>query len=121
MRGRKKKPTPLKILHGSREPTSEPLSAPQADLRPPAPLSRAAKAIWRAQASIVAAMNLLTAADVEAFAHFCELVITIRRLTKRIADEGEILETIVLDSKGEQVKKSKANPAVPILRAAEKE
>lgn len=122
MRGRKPKPTPLKILHGSREPINESEPRPtRAQPNPPTHLSKAAKLIWKSIAPVVDGMGLLTDADTEGLGHYCELVVMRRRLTKAIATKGELVKETVLTSDGTPVKKLKANPAMSQLRAVERE
>lgn len=74
MRGRKPKPTALKLLDGTRKDrinTDEP-SAPPAELDPPEWLYKMARDHWIELAPILSRAGLLTQADRPALALLCE-------------------------------------------------
>lgn len=90
-RGPKPKPTVLKIMAGN--PGKRPLNAQEsrpssADLRPPDWLDDAAKAKWEALAPELSRLGLLTAADVDTFAAYCQAWAEFRAATMQIAKEG---------------------------------
>jgi len=77
MRGRKPVPTALKILRGNpgqRRIDLEHEAAPGAalDLTPPAYLSEDARAEWADKSEMLARLGLLTEADLDAFALYCQ-------------------------------------------------
>ncbi len=82
MRGRKPKPTALKILEGAqrcRINTSEPTFPTNVTPRPPDWLGLYGKNRWRKLAPILAKAGLLTDGDIPAFEQLCDEYDTVRR------------------------------------------
>lgn len=106
--GRTPKPTALKLLHGDdkkdpgrinrREP-----KPPRAPNDPPAWLSVAAREVWDQYAPGLVLTGVLTVADIETFASWCDAVIRRRVAAGHITDEGAVIEVPVLDKSGEFV------------------
>jgi len=71
------KPTALKVLEGNRGrrplPEHEPVYE-LANIEPPANLSEASKAEWLRLAPMLQTARVLTEADIQIFAHYCEAV-----------------------------------------------
>ena len=108
MRGRKPKPTHLKVLHGTfrkdRAAKHEP--QPSGTAVCPSWLDSTAKAEWRRLAPELIRLGLLTSVDRDAFAAYCQCVTKWRQAQSDIETNGLILTT----PKGFRQK----NPAVTI-------
>lgn len=97
MRGRPPKPTALKILEGNpgrraindREPKYGPLGPPPGIVTD----DPAALAEWNRLAPGLTANKLLTEADLAMFTVYCTSVGEYRRLTKRILEMGEMIDS----------------------------
>jgi P27 family predicted phage terminase small subunit len=100
-RGPAPKPTALRVLHGERQSKrrQEPIPA-QAEVRPPAWLSRKAKAVWRRLAPDLEARGVLTCWDVEAFAGYVDAVVRRSEAARHLEHEGEVTEQPVFDRNG---------------------
>ena len=74
MRGRKPKPTHLKLLHGSRRPINKHEPKPKLE-RPPCParLCPEAKKAWREIVPELERLGLLTTIDGQALARYCDM------------------------------------------------
>ena len=102
MRGRKPKPTALKLIEGN--PGQRPLNQNEPKPKPVAPkpptwMSKGAKKIWKEYAPKLERLNLLTEVDGMAFANLCqEQDDTIRR-QKVLNEHGDTME--YTNTKGE--------------------
>lgn len=76
VRGRKPKPTNIRVLQGNPGrrplPENEP-QPPEGEIVPPSTLSPAALEYWKQHEPILLAMGVLTTADVAALAEMCEV------------------------------------------------
>ncbi|MEU3020100.1 phage terminase small subunit P27 family [Nocardiopsis sp. NPDC007018] len=119
-RGRKSKPTSLKILHGDREDRinrDEPLPG-QGEVVAPAWIveldeastgeHETALGVWNRLAPDLARKGVLTPWDVDQFAVFCDAVVRHREATRAVDREGALVE----GQKGNLVR----NPGIQIAR-----
>ena len=95
-RGRKPKPTALKVLEGN--PGKRPLNdrepvPPKATLKCPAWLLPDAKKEWKRLAPALEAMGVLTMADLTAFAGYCQAYARWREAEDFITQHGSIFKT----------------------------
>ena len=95
-RGRKPKPTAIKILEGN--PGKRPLNRFEPTYRkkaPPCPswLNDEAKREWRRLAGTMEAMGVLTEADMETFATYCDAYSKWREATEFLDQHGFIFKT----------------------------
>jgi P27 family predicted phage terminase small subunit len=91
MAGRKPKSNILKLLDGNpgeRPIWEEPRPAPS-ELDPPAGLSDGAAAIWRAEASDLIRVGILTSADRRQFAILCEALVDYARIRAEYLETGD--------------------------------
>lgn len=96
VRGRKPKPTALKILEGN--PGKRPLNEnepkpPKANLRCPSWLEPEAKKEWKRLSVSLEAMGVLTEADISAFAGYCQAYARWREAEEFISKHGSIFQT----------------------------
>lgn len=99
--GHNKKPTALKVIHGTaradRLKANEPKPTPIAP-DPPSWLDRTAKAIWRKYAPMLERLGLLTEADGESLAAYCQAVsrymAAVKRLKKVARESPDDIELI---------------------------
>jgi P27 family predicted phage terminase small subunit len=95
VRGRKPKPTRLKVLTGNpgRRPLNheEPRPTEKLPERPPAYLGAGGKALWKALRPVVDVMGA-TLSDAEAFARVCQVGSRVRELEKALQDKGRTYE-----------------------------
>jgi P27 family predicted phage terminase small subunit len=115
---RNKKPTVLKVLQGTARPDrikkGEPKPAPVAP-PPPAWLDRRARATWRKYAPMLERLGLLTEADGESFAAYCQAVSRYVTAVKRLKKVGrEAPDDIELIRKAE-VSVEKAEQSMRLL------
>ena len=95
-RGRKPKPTALKVLEGN--PGKRPLNdrepvPPKAKLKCPAWLLPEAKKEWKRLASSLEAMGVLTMADLTAFEGYCQAYARWKEAEAFITQHGSIFQT----------------------------
>ena len=95
-RGRKPKPTALKLLEGN--PGKRPLNdrepvPPRATLKCPAWLLPEAKKEWKRLAPALEAMGVLTMADLTAFAGYCQAYARWKEAEEFITQHGTIFKT----------------------------
>ena len=95
-RGRKPKPTALKVLEGN--PGKRPLNEhepvpPKAAIRCPAWLEPEAKKEWRRLAPALEAMGILTTVDISAFAGYCQAYARWKEAEEFISKHGSIFQT----------------------------
>ena len=95
-RGRKPKPTALKILEGN--PGRRPLNLcepdpPKANIKCPAWLMPEAKKEWKRLAPSLEAMGILTVADITAFEGYCQAYARWREAEEFITQHGSIFQT----------------------------
>ena len=95
-RGRKPKPTALKVLEGN--PGKRPLNdrepvPPKGTLKCPAWLLPEAKKEWKRLAPALEAMGVLTMADLTAFAGYCQAYARWREAEEFITQHGSIFRT----------------------------
>lgn len=95
-RGRKPKPTPLKLLEGN--PGKRPL--PQREVRPvsksprcPPWLEEDAKKEWKRMGKILEGMGLLTEMDMTAFAGYCQAYARWKEAEEFLSKHGSIIKT----------------------------
>ena len=95
-RGRKPKPTALKMLEGN--PGKRPLNEnepkpPKGTIRCPTWLEAEAKKEWRRLAPSLEAMGVLTTADITAFAGYCQAYARWKEAEEFISQHGSIFQT----------------------------
>ena len=95
-RGRKPKPTALKVLEGN--PGKRPLNdhepiPPKGELKCPSWLLPEAKKEWKRLASSLEAMGVLTMADLTAFAGYCQAYARWKEAEEFITQHGSIFRT----------------------------
>ena len=103
MKGRKPKPTALKVIEGN--PGQRPLNQNEPKPKPIAPkaplwLDEVAREEWERLAPILERLGLLTEADEIVFANLCQEYSDILKYRKVIADEGATCEHT--NTKGEK-------------------
>lgn len=93
--GRPRKPTALKHLenHRDKRPFSgaEPRPGGVESMKPPSWLSKRGRAVWRRVSPEVARMGLLTAADTDAFACWCQSVADYQEASEALDREGAVV------------------------------
>lgn len=98
-RGPQPKPTELKKLLGNpgrrRLSESEPV-APVAAIAPPPLLRSNARAYWDSMAPMLIQMRVLTAADVNTFARYCNLLARYKQLDEFLMEKGASGTTYVI-------------------------
>jgi P27 family predicted phage terminase small subunit len=102
--GRPPAPTALKLVKGERKdrmPKGEPVPSPGA-IRPPAWLDGEALELWNEYAPDMIDKGVLTAWDVERFAHWCDAVAMRRIAVRNMAEDGIVVEAPVYDRNGKQ-------------------
>lgn len=93
-RGRKKKPTALKLVQGNPGkkalPAAEPKPKPVEAKRAPVPrgLTKEAKRVWRDLAPKLDALGLLTELDVRAMIRYCDLTVRWLKTKEHIEEHG---------------------------------
>ena len=95
-RGRKPKPTALKVLEGN--PGKRPLNdhepiPPKGEFKCPSWLLPEAKKEWKRLASSLEAMGVLTMADLTAFAGYCQAYARWKEAEEFITQHGSIFKT----------------------------
>lgn len=119
-RGPRPTPTALKVVKGERKDRinrAEPI--PSGEPQPPDWLDEEALAIWQEYAPDLIAKKVLTPWDVEEFATWCDWAKVHRQAVKHIRRLGELIETPVLDRRGDKVgDKVERNPACITRREA---
>ena len=95
-RGRKPKPTAIKLLEGN--PGKRPLNAreptpPKAEIKCPAWLLPEAKKEWKRLGASLEAMGVLTMADLTAFAGYCQAYARWKEAEEFITQHGSIFRT----------------------------
>ena len=95
-RGRKPKPTALKVLEGN--PGKRPLNdhepiPPKGELKCPSWLLPEAKKEWKRLSSSLEAMGVLTMADLTAFAGYCQAYARWKEAEEFITQHGSIFKT----------------------------
>ena len=96
VRGRKPKPTAIKVLEGN--PGKRPLNElepipPKADLRCPTWILPEAKKEWKRLAPSLQAMGVLTMADLTAFTGYCQAYARWKEAEEFITQHGSIFRT----------------------------
>jgi P27 family predicted phage terminase small subunit len=118
MRGRKPKPTQLKLVGGNagkrRLNTREP-NLPRAIPSPPAHLSPAAMVVWGQVTVILDRMRVLTEADVFVLESYAETVVECRKLRAVLAKKGRT-QRVRTESGGYMIRQ---RPEVPMMQNAE--
>lgn len=95
-RGRKPKPTALKVLEGNpgKRPLNEHEPVPlKAAIRCPAWLEPEAKKEWKRLALALEAMGILTTVDISAFAGYCQAYARWKEAEEFISKHGSIFQT----------------------------
>lgn len=124
MKGRKPKPTALKLLAGDR-PDRVNLAEPRPAGGPPAPpegLDAEAAAEWARMVPMLERMGVLTEADGPALAIYCRAHSRAVRAQKQLDEDGAYVRSgEERDEKGNVTKSGviKGNPAAGVLRTAE--
>lgn len=96
IRGRKPKPTAMKVLEGN--PGKRPLNEheptpPKGTLRCPTWLEAEAKKEWRRLAPSLEAMGALTSVDITAFSGYCQAYARWKEAEEFISQHGSIFQT----------------------------
>lgn len=95
MRGRKPIPTVIKIARGNpgqrRLNDREPEPAPAVSIEPPAFLNDDARAEWVDKAPMLERLGLLTEADLDAFAVYCQTFARWKHAEKQLLDHGMVV------------------------------
>jgi len=92
MRGRKPKPTAIRLLEGSRITRREP-NAPRGKLVPPDHLSDIAKQAWQQAVKILNDIGVLSTADAFALELFCESYAAYREAGEEVKKFGKVLKS----------------------------
>ncbi len=97
-RGRKPKPTALKLLEGDRGKGRRPLNEkepipPKTELRCPTWLLPEAKKEWKRLSSALEAMGVLTMVDLSSFAGYCQAYARWKEAEEFITQHGSIFKT----------------------------
>ena len=95
-RGRKPKPTAIKLLEGN--PGRRPLNEhepvpPKATIKCPAWLEPEAKKEWKRLAPALESMGVLTSVDISAFAGYCQAYARWKEAEEFISQHGSIFQT----------------------------
>lgn len=110
-RGPQPKPTPLKVLQGTRKSrinANEPKPAAPRTPSAPATLSPVARKVWKRLANDLWRKGVLTEWDVDEFAVYCEAVATHRKATTEMQDQ----ELIVDSDRGARIR----NPLLIVIK-----
>lgn len=101
--GRRAKPIELLVLNGKKHLTKKEISGrrdaearlrPSDDaIRPPKWLSKAARKEWRRIVKVLDGLGILTNADVDTLAVYCDAVVRYAEASKIIETEGMVIET----------------------------
>lgn len=115
--GRRAKPVEIYVLKNERKKSKREIQArreAEASLRPPADaikppswLDKAAKREWRRIVKTLEGLNILTNADVDLLAQYCDALARYAEAAKLIQEQGVVIET----ERGPQ-----QNPAVLVLK-----
>ena len=105
-RGPNPKPTALKLLHGvdKKNPARVNRDEPRPstlDIEPPVWLEGEALEVWERYAPDLAAKQVLTAWDTEAFANWCDAVARRRDAAGHVTAEGAVVEHPVYNKNGD--------------------
>lgn len=97
MRGRKPKPTALRLLQGNpgkrRINTNEPKPPAVETIDPPATLDGEARAEWERRAPQLLAVGLLTEVDLPAFLMYCQSWGRLQDAEAKLKSTGEVVKT----------------------------
>lgn len=108
------KPTALKILHGESRPSRLNNNEPKPGMGaivPPEDLSEEALEVWHVLADDLIRTGVLRSWDVEAYAEYCEAVVSKREAQRHLDEEGEVIDYPVFDRSGVEVStRPVANP-----------
>lgn len=93
-RGPQPKPTALRLLEGNpgRLPINEAEPRPEGGAIAPTWLSRAARRHWRDLAPKLEACGMLTAADADTLAHYCDAHVRMAAAAETIERQGALIE-----------------------------
>jgi P27 family predicted phage terminase small subunit len=122
VKGRKPKPTRLKVLTGN--PGQRPLNAdepmpPRGRPTCPAWLPKEAKAKWRKLVPMLDQLGLLTLADADTLAAYCVAWSELKAATDALERDGRMIEVPVVNRQGEEVgQRTVAHPAITHQRSA---
>lgn len=95
--GRKPTPTELRVLRGNPghrnldERAHEVKPEPPSTLEPPAWLSAAARAEWDDKAAMLQRLGLITEADVDAFAVYCDTFARWKEAAAKLSEQGVVV------------------------------
>ena len=102
--GRRSRPIELLVLDGKKHLTKEEirerrereaaLRPPEGELKPPSWLGPAAKKEFRRIVKVMAETGLLTVADVDQLAVYCDALVRYAEATKEIEERGVIVESL---------------------------
>jgi P27 family predicted phage terminase small subunit len=107
-RGPLPSPFSLPTLRGANTFAATQAEPPEADVPPPPWLAADALSIWEEQAPPLIASGRLRSASRETFAVYCELASDCQRLSREVAEEGDVIGM-------------KANPKCRLLRDARRD
>lgn len=101
--GQPPKPTALKLLHGETRPSrvnyNEPV-APDEEVVPPEGMSDEALAIWYSMSAGLIKAGVLKPWDNLAYREFCDAVVSAREAQAALDEEGEVIDTPIIDRQG---------------------
>jgi P27 family predicted phage terminase small subunit len=109
--GRPKRPTIQAEREGAEERhinRNEPEYPKAQMLQPPKHISGEAMAVWEHYAPMLEKAGVLTTADVDTLASFCEAVATVREASEKMQDEGKVIE--IYHPTTDQIVKAQKNP-----------
>lgn len=100
------KPTALKLLHGETRPSRVNYNEPKpgmVEVEPPETLSEQALEVWHRLAADLIRTGVLTPWDAEAYGDYCEAVVSAREAQAELDENGEVIDTPIVDRNGKLV------------------
>lgn len=97
------KPTALKLLHGETRPSQVNYNEPQPtedEVVPPEGMSDEALKVWYRISDDLIKTGVLQPWDSDAYAEYCEAVVTAREAQAALDEEGEVITTPIVDRNG---------------------
>lgn len=97
------KPTALKLLHGETRPSqvnyNEPVPSEEAVV-PPEGMTDEALAVWHQLSADLIKTGVLQTWDADNYREYCEAVVASREAQRALDEEGEVIETAIVDRNG---------------------
>ena len=102
-RGPVPQPTALRLLNGETRPSQINYNEPQPteeEVVPPEGMSDEALKVWYSMSADLIRTGVLKAWDNLAYAEFCEAAVTAREAQRALDEEGEVIDSPIIDRQG---------------------